>query len=112
MAADKYAEVRDKTKEALAIIARATALDLKYLGEVMLNEAKKSPPVPVDTGNLMRSIAMNSGENWVTVKTETGYGAYVEFGTSKMAAQPFLAPSYQIAMEATRRRIEANRALV
>lgn len=49
---------------------------------------------PVDTGNLKGSInhAVVS-ENEVQIGTNVDYGVYVEMGTYKMAAQPFLRPA-------------------
>ena len=52
--------------------------------------------VPVDTGNLKNSISVgavdeNRAELWAT----TDYAAYVEFGTRRMAARPFMRPSVE-----------------
>ena len=52
--------------------------------------------VPVDTGNLKNSISVgvvdeNHAELWAT----TDYAAYVEFGTRRMAARPFMRPSVE-----------------
>jgi len=46
-----------------------------------------------DTGNLSRSIQWRreSAGHWAFF-TETGYGAYVELGTSRMAARPCMGP--------------------
>lgn len=54
--------------------------------------------VPVDTGNLRNSIhgsveAGTSKEVVGKVATSTDYAPYVEFGTSRMGAQPFLWPA-------------------
>ena len=54
---------------------------------------------PVDTGNLRASIGTTfTGDGRAGVmRAEIGptahYGIYVELGTSRMAAQPFLAPA-------------------
>lgn len=48
---------------------------------------------PVDTGRLKNSIAVSVGENGAQVSAGTDYAAYVEFGTSRAAAQPFLVPA-------------------
>lgn len=52
--------------------------------------------VPVDTGNLKNSIKVgqvdeNHAELWATAD----YAAYVEFGTRRMAARPFMRPSVE-----------------
>lgn len=48
---------------------------------------------PVDTGNLRDSIAVSQDGTGAEISANTDYAAYVEFGTSKMAAQPFLVPA-------------------
>ncbi len=56
---------------------------------------------PVRTGHLMASIKANIGERTeseaafdpVQVIADTPYASFIEFGTSKMRAQPFLRPA-------------------
>ena len=48
---------------------------------------------PVDTGTLKGSIDVSGNGNSAEVFAEADYAVYVEFGTYKMAAQPFLAPA-------------------
>ena len=49
---------------------------------------------PVDTGRLQSSINVQSGGNTaVVISADTEYAVFVEFGTSKMAAQPYLVPA-------------------
>jgi|TARA_R100000501_G_C2618130_1_gene111622 HK97 gp10 family phage protein len=75
--------------------------------------------VPVDTGNLKGSINAGYGDFivnqdatdgvvkvpkntvWVGAgfKEEVNYAKYVEFGTYKMAAQPFLRPAIHVTVE-------------
>ena len=52
--------------------------------------------VPVDTGRLRGSIAVEEDENKmeVMIGTDVKYAPYVEFGTCKMAARPYLRPAY------------------
>lgn len=59
-------------------------------------EASAKQNCPVDTGNLRASITTNiiddtSGE----VGTNVEYASFVEFGTKKQSAQPFLYPAYK-----------------
>lgn len=57
--------------------------------------------VPVRTGHLLASIRTELGENIegqaafdpVQVVADTPYASFVEFGTSRMKAQPFLTPA-------------------
>lgn len=48
---------------------------------------------PVDTGALRDSISVNTEGNRAEISANTDYAAYVEFGTSVMAPQPYLVPS-------------------
>lgn len=49
---------------------------------------------PVDTGRLRESIHItDDGGDERTITAEADYAVYVEEGTSKMAAQPFLRPA-------------------
>lgn len=74
--------------------------------EVVLPDAKRH--VPVDTGELQRTLKVRAvkrrrnvqGHQVVTTADvgrvfdgETYYGAFVELGTAKMEAQPFLRPA-------------------
>lgn len=51
--------------------------------------------VPVDTGALRESIHKEVEADSVIVATGTGYGGFVEVGTSKQRAQPFMGPALQ-----------------
>ena len=49
---------------------------------------------PVDTGNLRNSIGTSQrGPLTVEVGPTAAYGAYVEFGTYRMRAQPYMGPA-------------------
>ena len=50
--------------------------------------------VPVDTGHLKRSITLETDSTTATVQEHTDYGIYVEMGTRKMAAQPYIKPAF------------------
>ena len=49
------------------------------------------------TGNLKRSIGLEISPNGLkaTVEPKTEYAAYVELGTRKMEAQPYLKPAFE-----------------
>lgn len=50
--------------------------------------------VPVDTGNLKNSIAVGAvNESQAELWATTDYAAYAEFGTRRMAAQPYMRPA-------------------
>lgn len=60
--------------------------------------ATSAQNAPVDTGALRNSITAMSGmtgELTYTVSDGVEYGVYQEFGTSKMAAQPFMTPAIE-----------------
>lgn len=52
---------------------------------------------PVDTGRLRSSIAREVGNDErglvARIGTDVSYGIYVEFGTARMRAQPYLRPA-------------------
>lgn len=56
---------------------------------------KASRKVPVDTGHLRRSLAIDFEDGGLTgkVSTDVEYAMYVEYGTRFMSAQPFFRPS-------------------
>ena len=81
-------------------LKRAPALITEELGTavrdlVLLVEAEAKKLCPVDTGKLRASITPVI-ESWAAgyVGTNTHYAPYVEYGTRKMDAQPFLEPAF------------------
>lgn len=103
------------------VIARLKALDpamqaaardgLEKGGEVM--EAKIQAGCPVDTGKLKASIKRGpvtggGAKLKVEVKTEVDYASYVELGTSKMIARPFMRPGFKASKNAALAPIKAE----
>lgn len=77
------AQVRPKTEVALA----------KAAFDTQIAAIKRAP---VDTGNLASSlVATRTGDLRWQVTAHAEYAIYVEMGTRKMAAQPYLLPSLQ-----------------
>lgn len=62
---------------------------------------KSQKIVPVDTGDLKRSVKVDfdqaPGITSAEVSYNTHYAVFVELGTSKMAAQPYLLPAFHSA---------------
>lgn len=83
----------DNTEEASRGIVRAIDRALEEIGLAAEGYAKRK--CPVDTGNLRNSIthAVDSAGDAVYVGTDVEYAPYVEMGTSRTAAQPFLRPA-------------------
>lgn len=73
-----------QTEAKLPEIVRKNTLSIE-------REAKKNSPV--DTGQLRRSIVSDCDGTTGEVSVGVEYGGYVEHGTRKMAAQPFLNPA-------------------
>lgn len=68
-----------------------TVEDLEAGAVVILSEAQAN--CPVDTGFLQSTGFMVVTGNDVQIGFGAEYASYVEFGTYKMAAQPFLRPA-------------------
>lgn len=99
----------DRMPELMAKIPRETALIVqKATMDIALQTVMNAP---VDTGYLANSIEgkVNNAGGQVTSGAE--YWAYVEYGTYKMAAQPFVTPAVEAVepqfVEAMRRMMES-----
>lgn len=78
-------QVQERTHEQLAKLVRDAAEDIRDHAKAI---------VPVDTGFLKSSIeAEHSEELLSVVNVGADYGIYVEMGTYKMAAQPYIGPA-------------------
>lgn len=84
---------KDNTEEVSQGIVRAIDRALEEIGLAAEGYAKRA--CPVDTGNLRNSIthAVEGSEDAVYVGTNVEYAPYVEMGTRRTAAQPFLRPA-------------------
>lgn len=73
---------RENLQTALELVAQAAETNAVF--EITVLGA-------VDTGNLRRNIEHGvMGDDTAVVGTDVKYGKYVEFGTSRMPARPFL----------------------
>ena len=78
--------------EYLSALDGAVARGLEICGGVAETYAKQD--CPVDTGNLRNSISHAQLDSRAEViGTNVYYAPYVELGTHKMAARPFLRPA-------------------
>jgi HK97 gp10 family phage protein len=87
------------TAETAALQSKAAALSglsdaAGELAAVAVAE-RAAELAPVDTGELRGSISHQKlGDGWAVVASAP-HAAYVEYGTSKMEAQPYLRPAAQ-----------------
>ena len=98
MKVEGVAELQRKFANMSGKMQRAVVRDsLRSAARVVEKSARQK--VPVDTGRLKKSITQRVtvqsavGEALIGYRKETFYGRFVELGTSKMAAQPFLRPA-------------------
>ena len=76
------ARVTDRVSAAI----RKTALDI---------EADAKALAPVDTGALKNSISSDIKPLSAEIGPSTSYAHFVEHGTSRMAAQPYMGPAFE-----------------
>lgn len=93
MAVDGVTVNEDNSEEVSQGIVRAIDRALEEIGLAAEGYAKRA--CPVDTGNLRNSIthAVEGSEDAVYIGTNVEYAPYVELGTSRQKAQPFLRPA-------------------
>lgn len=81
----------DNVDAAVTGISAAVSSALEKIGLMAEGYAKKK--CPVDTGNLRNSITHQVDGDAVYIGTNVEYAPYVELGTSRQKAQPFLRPA-------------------
>ena len=86
-------KLTDNTELFLSAYEKALRNGLEAIGMTAETHAKKE--CPVDTGRLRNSItnAVETNEKAVYIGTNVEYAPYVELGTSRQKAQPFLKPA-------------------
>ena len=84
---------KDNTDEVLKGLSDAVERALTRIGLAAEGYAKKE--CPVDTGNLRNSITneVQPSEKAVYIGTNVEYAAYVELGTTRTRAKPYLKPA-------------------
>lgn len=84
---------KDNTDEVLKGLSDAAERALTRIGLAAEGYAKKE--CPVDTGNLRNSITNEvvQSEKAVYIGTNVEYAAYVELGTVRTKAKPYLKPA-------------------
>lgn len=85
-------DATDHTQEWLSALAPALLRGLEQVGLAAEGHAKAR--CPVDTGRLRNSIThVQLDAHHEAIGTNVEYGKYVELGTSRADAQPFLVPA-------------------
>ena len=92
-------EIKDNTQ---AILADLQKQQTSFVAQgAFLIQAESRIRVPVDTGNLRNSIITEVFAEDGQAVSETGptadYAKYVEYGTSRQEAQPYMEPGFQAA---------------
>ena len=97
-------EILNKLQQMGTNISRLENKALKNAAEPVLQDAKAN--VPVRTGKLKKGLKITNvkkkeGVKYILVGVDRGdnseifYEKFIEFGTSKMSARPFLQPAYE-----------------
>ena len=91
--------VQDNFEQILSAIDKSTLKGLEQVGLLGERFAKEqiTENKSVITGRLRNSIThvIDGGEPSVSIGTNVEYAAYVEYGTSKSKAKPYLRPAAQ-----------------
>lgn len=85
------------TGQLQAVGYQFTVEDLIKGADIIL--ARAQTLCPVDTGTLRESGYVSAASDEVTIGFDVEYASYVEFGTYKMEAQPYLRPALDEAEE-------------
>ena len=86
-------DISDFTEEISEGIKAAIHRALVRIGLVAEGYAKRL--CPVDTGRLRNSITFYTDDDTVTIGTNVEYAQFVEEGTSRQKAQPYLRPAVE-----------------
>ena len=70
-------------------------------GSISHTASTAGNPPNSDTGNLVQNITIQKINGGYDIGSRKGapYGVYLEFGTSKMGARPWLTPAFYLALE-------------
>ena len=87
-----------KLQSQLDNLGIAFTVDELAEGALVIAEYAESA-CPVDTGFLRSTVFVREAGSDVEIGFEAPYASYVEFGTYKMAAQPYLRPALDVAQD-------------
>lgn len=86
-------ELIDHSDEVIDEMKKTMERALEKIG--IVGEAYAKEKCPVDTGTLRNSISHAVDNNTAIIGTNVEYAPYVELGTFKMDAQPYLRPAVE-----------------
>ena len=86
-------KITDNSGEFIDAKDQAAARALEAIG--LLAEGYAKALSPVDTGRLRSSISHDTDDDTAYIGTNVEYAAYVELGTQKTKAQPYLRPAVE-----------------
>ena len=95
--------VNDRTEEVKRELSQKIANALEDIGKVAESNAKLV--VPVNEGILKNSISHEVDSLTVYIGTNVEYARYVEFGTSRMVARPYLGPAIKGELDTYRKMV-------
>ena len=84
-------KITDNSEQALKALESQIEVALTAIGLAAETHAKEY--CPVDTGRLRNSISNTHDEDSAYIGTNVEYAAYVELGTSRRGAKPYLKPA-------------------
>lgn len=83
--------LNDNSEEVLNEFSKNITTALEEIGLIAEGYAKQY--CPVDTGRLRNSISHDKDSDSAYIGTNVEYASYVEMGTSRQKAQPYLQPA-------------------
>ena len=92
MSGAEFARFARDLSRAAAAVARGGEGIAATVGRGALNTAQSI--APVETGELRRGIRLVRRGEVAIIETTTEYAVYQEFGTSVMAPDPFIGPTF------------------
>lgn len=98
--------MNDKSDELIAQLHDKIPVALEEVGLAAEGYAKRL--APVDTGRLRNSITHEVSGDTVYIGSNVEYAPYVEMGTTRTRAQPYLQPAVQNNTSAYKRIIESE----
>ena len=88
-------EVRDLARDLAQAPSKVRRRAPQAIRKTALSIERSAKAIaPVETGTLRSSIGSDIGTLSATIGTDLRYAGFVEFGTSRMAPQPYMRPAF------------------